>query len=385
MNRSVFHIRVKDIELQAERLADTRLQTCAVAIISSHQQNGTIRCLSKEARKEGLQVGMNVSLVRKMNQGVLLLPYNHNLYSDMHNHITKRLKHFSPIIEPASFGQYYADMTGMEQIFSSKKNAGFKILKDINNQAQLKSLVGISANKLVSSVSTQVVPEPLFEIASGNESRFMAPLSSSLLPSVLVPQVKKQIEFLLLKQVTDIQHLTRDQQVAATLFGKFCNQLSQEAHGKDFAAVCPPRDIPSISVQEILESDTNDSNILISKVRNLAEQIGFKLRQKKKVARSMIVEVHYSDGFKNMCKGSALQNDDQHLAQLCEELFDKANYRRNRIRIILMTASKLKPAVRQLDLFNDYNQILQQNTLTNALDKIRHKFGEASIKFAAAI
>ena len=50
MIRSVFHIRLSDFELQAERMLDASLRTRAVAIISSHHQNGTVVALSNEAR-----------------------------------------------------------------------------------------------------------------------------------------------------------------------------------------------------------------------------------------------------------------------------------------------------------------------------------------------
>ena len=84
IERDVFHIRLKNIELQAERLIDPYLKTRPIAIISSSHQNGSILCLSDEAKEEGLVEGMKVSLVRKMNHRVQLLPYNDSLYERIH-------------------------------------------------------------------------------------------------------------------------------------------------------------------------------------------------------------------------------------------------------------------------------------------------------------
>ena len=58
IERDVFHIRLKNIELQAERLMDPCLRTRPIAIISSSYQNGSIVSLSDEAKEEGLTVGM---------------------------------------------------------------------------------------------------------------------------------------------------------------------------------------------------------------------------------------------------------------------------------------------------------------------------------------
>ena len=77
--QDVFHIRLKEMELQAERIMDPTLRTRPVAIISSPQPNGMILSLSPEAEEDGLFHGMKVSAVRKMSHGVQLLPYNRTL------------------------------------------------------------------------------------------------------------------------------------------------------------------------------------------------------------------------------------------------------------------------------------------------------------------
>jgi len=65
MNPFIYHIRLSDFELNAERLLDPGLRTRAIAIISSHHPNGTIISLSDEAIRDGLYAGMKVSLARK--------------------------------------------------------------------------------------------------------------------------------------------------------------------------------------------------------------------------------------------------------------------------------------------------------------------------------
>ena len=78
--RSIFHVRLQDFELQAERMIDVGLMSRAIAIISSHHVEGTIIILSDEARQEGLLQGMKVSLARKISRGTCFLPYNRSPY-----------------------------------------------------------------------------------------------------------------------------------------------------------------------------------------------------------------------------------------------------------------------------------------------------------------
>jgi DNA polymerase-4 len=383
MQRSIFHVRVRNFLVQAERLTDTRLRTRPVAIISSNQQTGTIISLSEEARQEGLERGMKVSLVRKMNHSVLLLPFNQRLYSSMNRHIYDIICGYSPLVEPAYFGQYFLDMTGMGNIYRTNKEAGHLILQGIQNKMSLKSALGISANKLVSSITTLAVPEPIYEVDSGCEPQFVAPLLSKLLPVVREKFVKRIVEFVFLKQVKDIQQLLNHPETAEVLFGKFHRQIDLEAHGKDFSAVVPPLSKPHITKQKILNTDTNDSVVLEAAVQMLAEQIGFELRTRKKVCSSICLEIHYSDGFRNSSKGSLNRNDDKSVTEVCLNLFSKANYRRNRIRSILIDAADLRSVSHQLDLFDE--QQVTDSALSKTIDKIRTRFGASSIHSAAAL
>lgn len=375
MNRAVFHIRLQDFELQVERMLDSSLRNRPIAIISSNQQNGTIISLSGEAIEEGLQKGLKVSLARKMSHSVVLLPYNSILYSKMHRYIYKTLSVYSPVIEPTVFGQYYIDMTGMGNIYKNNIQAGCLISSDIHSKANLNSLIGISANKLVSRISTAVVPENIYKIEPGNEPRFLAPLQSEVLPSVQEKSVSRIVKFLFLQQVKNIQEVVSDSESGRILFGQHCQKIRMEANGQDKSVVKPPKLRDHIIEQTVLDADTNDEEILTAIVKNLAGQVAYQLRQRRQISKSITLEIHYTDGYKNARKGSLLLNDDKYVTDTFIDLFIQANYRRNRIRSILIDVTNLYSASTQLDIFRDE----RNNKLSATLDKIHKKYGFPSI------
>ncbi len=381
MDRSVFHIRLKDFELQVEQMLDSSLRNRPIAIISSNQQNGTIISVSKEASEEGLQKGLKVSLARKMSHSVVLLPYNSILYSKMHRYIYKTLSVYSPAIEPTVFGQYYIDMTGMDNIYKNNIQAGYLISNNIHSRANLNSLIGISANKLVSRISTAVVPENIYKIEPGSEPRFLAPLQSEVLPSVQEKPVNRIVKFLFLQQVKNIQEVVSDSESGQILFGRHYRKIRMEANGQDRSVVKSPKLRDHIIEQTVLDADTNDEAILTVVVKNLAEQVAYQLRQKRQVSKSVTLEVHYTDGYKNARKGSLLLNDDKSVTDTSIDLFVQANYRRNRIRSILIDVTDLHPASAQLDIFRDE----RNNKLSATLDKIRKKYEFSSICTASEL
>lgn len=380
---SIFHIRLKDFELQAERLMDAALRTRPVAIISSQQQDGTIVSVSHEAKEEGLYRGMKLSLARKMSHSALLMPYNRSLYTRLNSYLYKTVSTFTPIAEPADFGQFYLDMTGMKHLYPSYQQAGFSISKVIADKTSLASIIGISINKLVSRISTAVVPETINEITIGEEPRFLSPLESPILPSVHLPQVKKMVQFLYLKQVNDIQKIVHSTQEGSIIFGKHFRQVARETQGKDTSAVRPPALRDHIIEQVVIPQDTNDQFILRSIVKTMAEQIAFQLRKRYQIAKNVKLEIHYTDGLRKARHTAFVANNDKSIVETCYRLFDLANYRRNRIRTIIIDASKFVYFANQTSIFDTENK--RNQAISKALDIIRHKHGANSIHSASAL
>ncbi|MEE9161997.1 MAG: hypothetical protein V3U35_03410, partial [Candidatus Neomarinimicrobiota bacterium] len=168
----VFHTRLADFPVHAERLLDSSLAAKAVAVVSSPRQNGTIVALSREAVEEGLRRHMRVSLARKISRRTVLLPANGDLYHKVQALLYGRLSRYSPAVEAAGYGQFFLDMTGMERMFATSEAAGHALVQDLAEQVNLAPRIGISRNKLVSAIATRVAPgEPVLAVPSGQESR----------------------------------------------------------------------------------------------------------------------------------------------------------------------------------------------------------------------
>ena len=92
------------------------------------------------------------------------------------------------------------------------------------------------------------------------------------------------------------------------------------------------------------------------------------------------MEIHYSDGFKSEKIGKLESISSSSVISLCNQLFKKANYRRNRIRSILLDANHFKLHLEQTNLFD--NQKTIERKICKAIDQIRSKYGFDSIKTA---
>lgn len=375
MYPTVFHLRLRDFELQAERRLDASLRTRPIAIISSHHQNGTVVSVSKEAEDEGLRRGMKVSLARRMSHGAQLLPYNQSLYARLNQYIYSTIQRFTSIVEPSGYGKFYLDMTGMERIYKSHEQTGSNISKLVQDHVGLNPVLGISQNKLVSRISTSVVPDTIHRIMAGDETQFLSPLDAPVIPTVHEPTVWKLIKFLILNQVRQIQALVNSATDTRRLFGRYALPLSQEVHGQDLSVVRPFVMKDHIVEQTVLTEDTNDTTILWSEVKRLSEQVAFKLRQRSQIAKKVRVEIHYTDGFKYEVHGQFFKNNDATILTETWRLFQKANTRRNRIRTILIDLSGFMQVAKQMELFE---KDTEQDRISSAMDILRKKYNMES-------
>ena len=380
LDQDIFHIRLKELELQAERIMDPGLKTRPIAIISSPHPGGIIVSLSSEAEEEGLFHGMKVSVVRKMTHGVQLLPYNQSLYARVNRYVYQTVSMFTPVVEPEGVSGFYLDMNGMRATRGHMQNTGRSILQRIQEQTSLSGMVGISINKLVSRIVTSVVPETIHEVQGGREAQFLSPLKPPVLPTVKEKPVHRLLRFLCVEQVGHIQSMADQPNEFRTLFGVSAVQLSREAKGQDSSIVKPPQLRDHILEQTVLPEDTNDEMVLHAVVKDLAEQVAFKLRKRCQVANKVKVEVHYTDGHQRGRMGRINTIDGRSVISECRRLFDKANERRNRVRTILIDASEFGPYVEQKNLF--ITEESRNMAVSKAVEKVRLKYGVRSLQTA---
>ena len=376
----VFHLRLSNLEIQAERILDSSIKGRSLAVISSHNPDGIILSLSKEALSEGLKKGMRVLKARKMSASTLLLPYNIHLYKRLYKYIYESLSKFTPIVEPYKLGQFFLDMRGMNSIYGNNQDAGSSIIKAIREETNIFSVIGISRNKLVSKIITAINPEPIYKIEAGEEAQFLAPLNPSFLPSAHIKYVNSIIHFLMIKKIKDIQNIANNYKYFQALFGIHATNLENESRGAYSSSVKPSTLSDNMLVQKVLSVDSNDSNILYATLRALSDDLALQLKKRKQVANKVSLGIHYSDGYSANRIGSLKFNDSQYVFNTCVKIFNKLNKRRNRVRSILMNASDFQSYLQQEHLFNSKESSAIK--ISKVVDAIRSKYGLESIQYA---
>ena len=377
---SVFYLNLDSLELQAERTVDPTLKTRPIAIISSIDNSGTIVSLSHEAKEEGLYKGMKVTIAKKKTHMVQFLPYNHVLYQRVNKYAYDTLSIFTPVIEPKGMSGLYMDMKGIAIHKKNAKDIGLSVIDKIESRINLCSVIGISTNKLISRIITNVTFNSIDEVCPGSEDYFLAPLNFNVLPTARLKPVYRILDFLLIDKIHQIQTLSKRTLDFRTLFGVHALQLANEASGKDSSLVRTPILKDHLLEQTVLPRDTNDKNILVPIIQDLAEKIAFQLRKRKQIAKKLMLEIHYIDGYSSNKSTSIDFLDDVSISKVCKKLFFKVNTRRISVRSVLLDVSQFKPFVEQRNLF--FISESRDMKISKAIEKVRLKHGVKSIKRA---
>ena len=380
MLSDVFYLSLGSLELQAERTIDSSLNTRPIAIISSTGATGTIVILSNEAEREGLCEGMKVSLAKRKTNRVQFLPYNHSLYQRVNNYVYQTISRFTPVIEPSGMSGFYMDMKGLITPKRNIKDIGFSVLEQIDSRVSLFSTVGISINKLISRIITDVVPENIHEVLPGTEHHFLAPLDYSVLPTARKKSVYRILHFLLIDKVLHIQSLSKRVEEFEVLFGLYARSLIDESQGRDTSLVKPLKLREHLLEQRILAEDTNDDDVLVATVQDLAEKIAFQLRERGQTAKKVKLEIHYVDGYSSSRFGELYSFDDISVTRECKKLFIQSNNRRVAVRSVLLDVSQFRPYVEQKNLF--FSSEDRDVKISMAIEMVRRKYGLNSIKTA---
>ncbi len=388
MSRTVIHLDVPDFHIAVERVLEPRLYKRPVAVAVQTATRALVYSTSSEARQNGVYRGMALDAACKKCPDLTVLPPRDDLYSRATKAVIAILRQFSPVIEPLRYGHAYLDMTGSQRLFGSFKDAAFKAQKEIRNRLQLDANAGVASNKLVSKVASDVVyfngeQLGLCDVRRGNETNFLAPLEVGFLPGVKhrVRQQLYELNIRLIRQMTQVssEHLQ-------LVFGRFGLLLYERARGVDNRPVQPPKNAPEIVQVETLEQDSNDFDELMHLTFRALYAASRRLREKEWTTSRLVIELTYSDHKNSLAQQRFVCTRDEYvLTTWTQNVLQKCLTRRVRVRKITLKLCDLGPVPQQLSLFDKpENQDPRLAALTQAMDRIRDRYGEHAIQFGRA-
>jgi len=379
MARCIFHIDLDAFFVSVEQALDPKLKGRPVIVGGDPERRGVVASASYEARPFGIHAGMPLSRARLLCLQATFIQANFPRYRDASAKFMTILADFSPYIEPLGLDEAYLDVTGYEEPYGSPQKLALAIKERIYKELKLIASVGIATCKVVAKIASDLCkPNGLLEIAPGEEQDFLSPLPIGKLPGV-GKTTEQKLKRMGVTTMGELASLPLE--VVKRHFGAIGLVIHRCANGIDDRRVEAPGKPKSISQQITFAQDTLDRHFLEANLHKLCEEISTELRCQDKQARCVTLKLRYAD-FKTISRQVCLKeagNTSQVIFTTALQLLNKALARQGKpIRLIGVRISNLVGKERQLRMFDSETAKLEQ--LDKAINKIRRKYGQASIK-----
>jgi DNA polymerase IV len=339
---------------------------------------GVVTSASYSARKFGVKSGMPTGRALRLCPDAKVVSGDFAWYREASKQVRTILERHAPRVVMASVDEAYLDFTGTERLWPvSLLSVAERIRDDVKAEVGLDVSIGIGPNRTVAKIGSDYAkPRGILEVRAGWESGFVAGLTLRAFPGV-GPKTAERLASKGLTEAWEVQRLTLAQLRA--LIGEEAPGLKLRVEGRGGTTLSRREAAKSISRETTLAKDETDLAKLEGRLARLTAHVATELREEGLQARTVVLKLRHGD-FHTVTRRLTLDEPtalDRELLRAVEGLlgpaFREARGRRQGIRLIGIGTTNLIPAAPP-DLFEDPAR-LRQRTLTDAMDRVRDKFG----------
>ena len=261
--RYILHADMDAFYASVEEVDNPELKDKPLVVGGSASHRGVVAAASYEARKYGIRSAMAMKTAFTLCTNLVRVSPRFDRYRGVSEEIMSIFKRLSPLVEPLSLDEAYIDIS--KQVpRDSIKEVAIGLRETVKTNTGLAMTIGGGTSKTVAKIASQIAkPDGLLLVEQGCETKFLNPLSVDLLWGV-GPKTGLILKRYNIKTIGDISRL--EPLTLQRLLGKRGQELTDRAMGIDPGRVTPHRESKSISSETTLQTDTNDSSFLQSKL-----------------------------------------------------------------------------------------------------------------------
>jgi DNA polymerase-4 len=379
---NILHCDLDAFFASVEQLDNPSLRGKPVVVGGSIHSRGVVSTGSYEARKFGIRSAMPIAQAYRLCPQAVFLPVNMPRYLEMSKQVFSILSRYSPVMEVISIDEAFLDISGCSSLYGSPEQIGCLIKEQVYSELGLTISVGISYNKFLAKLASDMDKPDGFRIITESETlELLRPLPVSRIWGI-GQKTKQRLDKLGIKTIGDIQDLPPEWlKDKIGLAGRLFWEL---AHGIDSRIVEPEHERKSLGREETFPEDINDTAYLDKLIAQFAAELCRKLRQAEFLAGSITIKLRYSN-FKTITRSKTITpcNSDIIVAQIANKLLHHSYNNKQPLRLFGLSLGQLSSvtSLEQGSLFEsqlnaDYKSIDQ------LMDEIRDRFGPGAINRA---
>lgn len=349
------------------------------------QRHGVVLAKSTPAKKFGIKTGEPLAQARKKCPGLKTYAPNFSLYVEKSRALMDLLKRFAPVVEQFSIDEAFCDFTGTTSLYGPPVAFAHKLKDMIRDALGFTVNIGVSSNKLLAKMASD------FEKPDKVHTLFPDEIQEKMwgLPvSDLLYVGRSSIRTLHNLGIFTIGDLAgTDVDILRQHLKKHGEDIWKSANGLDDALVTAEQPANKGYGNSItVGTDITDRDTAFMVLLSLCETIGARLRADH--AYISVVSVSVVDSsFRHSSRQTTLPSSTDITEKIYEtacglftELWDKEPLRQ----LGVHTSRASSESFVQYDMF-DGSQTDKLSKLNSAIDQIRDRYGDDSIKRACFV
>lgn len=391
-NRLVFHIDVNSAFLSWEAVRRVQNGESDIREIPSciggdpKSRTGIVVAKSIPAKKYGITTGEPIAMAMRKCHNLVVVKSDFDQYVKCSKAFKAICKEYTPEMESFSIDEVFLDMTGMEKIYPDPIKTAYEIKDRIRDELGFTVNVGIGRNKVCAKMASDFEkPDKVHTLFEDEISKKMWPLPVRELFTCGKASAAK-LSMFGIKTIGDLANADINE-LRQLLGDKTGEHLKEFANGIDDSPVKEAREEAKGYSAETTVDENLDSYEKINKML-LAQADVVTARMRAEEARCRCVGVTYrTTEFKNKSHQRKLvePTDVTEIVYEMAKQLMKECWEGEPLRLIGLSITDIdRDGFEQMSLIVDERKE-RMKKLDSALDSIRDKFGDDSIKRASTV
>ena len=353
--RKIIHIDMDAFFASVEQLDNPDLKGKPVAVGGSGDRS-VVAAASYEARKFGVRSAMPSLTAKKLCPHLIFVRPHFERYHEVSSRVFEIFREYTDIIEPLSIDEAFLDVTTDKKNIGSATIIATEIRKEIKKRTGLTASAGISVNKFLAKVASDVKkPDGLFVIPPENAAKFIEELPVEKFYGIGKVTAEKMHK-LGIHKGTDLK--TWDLTSLVRNFGKIGLFYYKIVRGEDDREVETDQERKSIGTELTFDKDLTTRFEIVAELYKIEKELMRRLEESDASGRTVTLKVKFND-FRQITRSKTFQNyirDFKTLHGEIAEIRKSLNLEGSRIRLLGVSVSNLETdecSDRQLFLFGE--------------------------------
>tara|TARA_B100001564_G_C20661765_1_gene681901 strand:- start:1851 stop:2939 length:1089 start_codon:yes stop_codon:yes gene_type:complete len=354
--RKIIHVDMDAFYASVEQMDDPTLKDKPVAVGGS-KERGVVAAASYEARKFGVRSAMASVQAKKRCPGLIFVKPRFERYKEIAFQTRDIFLDYTDIIEPLSLDEAFLDVTKNKKGIEIASDIATEIRQRINSEIGLTASAGISINKFLSKVATEInKPNGQKTIHPSQVDKFIDNLPITKFFGVGKVTAKK-MHGIGIHNGADLRKL--DKLTLNNHFGKTGSHYYNIVRSIQSSKVDPNRIRKSIGAEQTFSQDIDTESFMLDKLAGIAIELERRMIKSANKGKTITIKIKYSD-FSQQTRSKTIE----HYVSSKEEFFPIIKE--------LLFQKKIKKSVRLLGI--SITNLYKHSTLSKNHYSLQLKF-----------